>query len=391
MTLVSSLLRSRTVRGAAAVWISLVALVLVAPMSARAEAGLLVGVHEDQIKWRTQPNPILPAVRTLGLDGMRVTLAWRPGRRNPSVRAHHELRRMVAADRHGVRIVLGVYGRADDAPSTQRAREDYCRFVRNILLRYGEIRDVVIWNEANSDAFWRPHGTEAPIAYAALLARCWDLLHASVPGVNVITTTAASHDPVGFLGAVAGAYRAGGRSRPLFDTVGHNPYPLSPDEAPDAVHPVYVGQGDHARLVSMLDFSFAGTAQPPTSIWYLENGFQTSVATRRRSLYAGHESVVGAVSGARQAEQLAAALRLAFCQPRVTAYFNFLLVDEPSLGRWQSGLLWADWKPKPSFAAYRAAIADVRAGAVTCGVGGGRPATPEEMSTAVGRPAGERR
>ena len=76
---------------------------------------------------------------------------------------------MVAADRHGVRIVLGVYGRADDAPSTAEEREDYCRYVRNILLRYSEIRDVVIWNEANSDAFWRPDGRAPAAAYAALL------------------------------------------------------------------------------------------------------------------------------------------------------------------------------------------------------------------------------
>jgi hypothetical protein len=358
--------------------LSLVALVLASPVGAHAAPGLLVGVHEDQIKWRTQPNPILPAVRALGLDAMRVTLRWRPGRRNLSVRTHHELRRMVTANRYGVRIVLGVYGRAEDAPDTARAREDYCRFVRNILLRYSEIRDVVIWNEANSPAFWLPAMHGPPDAYAALLARCWDLLHSRVPGVNVVTTTAAGHDPVGFLGAVAAAYRASGRTRPLFDTVGHNPYPLSPDEAPEATHHVYVGQGDHARLLSALDVSFAGTPQPPPSIWYLENGFQTAMPSWRRSLYAGQESVTGAVSGARQAEQLAAALQLAYCQPRVTAYFNFLLVDEPSLDRWQSGLLWADWTRKPSFAAYRASIGDVRAGNVTCAAGTGRPATPSE-------------
>ena len=172
------------IRGAAAVSISLVALVLASPVSAHAATGLLVGVHEDQIKWRTQPNPILPAVRTLGLDAMRVTLRWRPGRRNPSVRTHHEHRRMVAAERHGVRVVLGVYGRADDAPSTREQREDYCRYVRNILLRYSEIRDVVIWNEANSDAFWRPDRNAPAAAYAALLSRCWDLLHSLVPGVK---------------------------------------------------------------------------------------------------------------------------------------------------------------------------------------------------------------
>lgn len=346
--------------------VSLALLVLVAaPGDAGAEPGLLVGVHDDQIKWTGRPKPILSSVRSLGLGAMRVTLTWRPGSRSLNARTHHELRRAIAAERHGARIVLGVYGRADDAPSTARDREDYCRFVRNVVLRYGEIRDVVIWNEANSDTFWRPRQA-APRAYAALLARCWDLLHGAVAGVNVVTTTAASHDPVAFLTAVAAAYRASGRALPLFDTVGHNPYPLYPGEPPAAVHDVYLGQGDHARLVATLDLGFTGTAQPPTPIWYLENGFQTAILSARRALYAGRESVAGAVSGARQAEQLAAAVRLAYCQPRVGAFFNFLLVDEPSLARWQSGLLWADWRPKPAYAAYRAAIAEVRSRTVAC-------------------------
>ena len=246
-----------------------------------------------------------------------------------------------------------------------------------MLVRYREIRDVVIWNEANSDTFWRPR-TEAAESYAALLARCWDVLHGAVAGVNVVTATAASHDPVGFVTAVAAAYRTSGRPRPLFDTVGHNPYPLYPGEPPDAIHDVYVGQGDHARLVTALDFVFAGTAQPPTQIWYLENGFQTAVRASRRALYAGRESVGGALTGTGQAAQLASALRLAYCQPRVGAFFNFLLVDEPSLGPWQSGLLWADWRRKPAFAAYRAAIRDVRAETIVCStdVVGGRYLTP---------------
>jgi hypothetical protein len=338
---------------------------LVAAGCARAEPGLLVGVHDDQIKWRSEPKAILASVHSLGLDAMRVTLAWRSGRRNLTVRHHHEIRRVLVAHRRGVRIVLGVYGHAEDAPSTARAREDYCRFVRNVVLRYSEIRDVVIWNEANSDTFWSPRA-EAADAYAALLARCWDLLHASVVGVNVITTTAASHDPIGFVGAVASGLPG---ERPVsspFDTVGHNPYPLYPGEPPTTTHDVYVGQGDHARLVAALDVAFAATAQPPSPVWYLEDGFQTAVAPSRRLLYAGRESVIGAVSGASQAAQLGTALRLAYCQPRVQAFFNFLLVDEPALGRWQSGLLWADWKRKPAFAAYRAAIAEVRAGTVAC-------------------------
>jgi hypothetical protein len=349
--------------------LSLVVVTLVGAGSVHAEPGLMIGVHDDQIKWRSRPTPILASVESLGLDAMRVTLTWTPGRRNLTARHHHELRRILAAQRRGVRIVLGVYGRAEDAPTTAWAREDYCRFVRNVLVRYSEIRDVVIWNEANSDTFWRPRDSAAE-SYAALLARCWDIVHASVVGANVVTTTAASHDPIGFLTAVAASYRASGRTLPLFDTVGHNPYPSTPGEPPAATHEVYVGQGDIARLVGALDLAFADTPQPPTPIWYLEDGFQTAVTRPRRALYAGQESVTGLVTTPDQASQLATALRLAYCQPRVEAFFNFLLVDEPSLGRWQSGLLWADWRRKPAFAAYRAAIAEVRAGAVACAAAG---------------------
>jgi hypothetical protein len=346
--------------------LSLVVLALLAGAgSARAGTDLLIGVHDDAIKWTERPTPILGAVRALGLGGMRVTLVWRPGKRNLTRRDHDALRRVVAAEAHGVRIVLGVYGRARHAPRDPAGRDDYCRFVRNVLLRYGEIRDVVIWNEANSDTFWQPREGSAA-AYAELLGHCWDLLHASVPGVNVVTTTASSHDAAAFIRDVGAAYRASGRQRPLFDTAGHNPYPLYPGEPPTARHEVYLGQGDYDRLVAVLDESFAGTAQPATSVWYLENGFQTTVAKRRRARYRGRESVTGTVGPAEHAAQLATALRLAYCQPRVAAYFNFLLADEPLLEGWQSGLLWADGKRKPAFAAYRAAIAEIRAGAVDC-------------------------
>jgi hypothetical protein len=353
------------VRVTAALSFLLLLAALAAAQPARAGSGLLVGVADDHIKWTPQPAPVLDAVTALRLDAMRVTLDWRAGRRHLTARDHTALRRAIAAEPHGVRVVLAVYGRAVDAPRGRRAREDYCRFVRNALRRYGEITDVVVWNEANSDTFWRPY-EDAPAAYAALLARCWDLLHAAVPEVNVLTTTAGSHDPAGFIRGLGAAYRASGRMRPLFDATGHNPYPRYPDEPPTARHSVYIGQGDYERLVGALDEAFGGTAQPAAPIWYLENGFQTAVGRTRRPLYDGRESAVRTVSPWGQAEQLAAALRLASCQPRVAAFFNFLLVDERRLGGWQSGLLWADWKRKPAFAAYRAAIDEVRRGAVDC-------------------------
>ena len=340
---------------------------LVGPEPARAGSGLLIGVHDDSIKWTERPTPIFGAMRALGLSGMRVTLEWRPGKRHLTGSDHDALRRAVAAKGHGVRTVLGVYGRAADAPHDPATREDYCRFVRNVLFRYGEVRDVVIWNEANSDTFWLPR-EDAAADYAALLARCWDLLHASVPGVNVLTTTASSHDPAGFIRGVGAAYRASGRQRPLFDAAGHNPYSLFPGEPPTARHEEYMGQGDYDRLVAVLDESFAGTAQPPAPIWYLENGFQTTtVGERRRSHYSGRETVARTLdpadAGGRRSPRLSGSPIASLASPRTSTSCSS---TSKLLGGWQSGLLWADWKRKPAFEAYRAAIAEVRSGTVDC-------------------------
>ena len=174
------------------------------------------------------------------------------------------------------------------------------------------MNDVVIWNEPNSNDFWQPQfrgsASAAPAAYGALLATCWDMLHGLRPGVNLLSSTSsrgnddafavsnAGHSPGAFVRRVGTWYRASGRTRPLFDTAGHHPYPANAAERPSARHTgsKTIGQGD------------------------------------------------------------------------LGAFFNFLLVDEPSLSAWQSGLFWADGYPKPAYDAFRAAIADVRAGAVRC-------------------------
>ena len=138
----------------------------------------------------------------------------------------------------------------------------------------------------------------------------------------------------------------------------------------------------------MLTDGFAATAQPVPgrglSIWYMEDGFQTRVAPGLAPDYTGHENdrwALDAVAHGRrsaqggrmidQAMQLAEALRLASCQPYVGAFFNFLLADERGLRGWQSGLLWSNWQPKPSYRAFAHAVADIRRGWVDCTAFGG--------------------
>jgi hypothetical protein len=90
-------------------------------------------------------------------------------------------------------------------------------------------------------------------------------------------------------------------------------------------------------------------------------------APRRSRLYRGRENESRPLGAGDQARQLIDALKLAYCsQPFVDAFFNFQLADERRLAGWQSGLLWADWQPKPSSGPVRDVIAAIRKNALTC-------------------------
>ena len=221
----------------------------------------------------------------------------------------------------------------------------------------------------NPSQFWRPQ-KGAAAAYESLLAQCWDVLHALQPDVNVIATSAAHATPARWYADLGKAYRASARTLPIFDTLGHNPYPSTSAEAPDARHKDSIDEGDLARLLAVLHKAFDGTGQPVpgrgrVTVWYLEDGFQT-VPSAGDGLYSGVETDKHPVSEAEQAAQLTAAVELAYCQPAVGAFFNFELRDESALSGWQSGLVRPDWSAKPAFVAYFQAIAAARSGAITC-------------------------
>ena len=322
------------------------------PARASAAPGLLLGVDDDSLKWYAHTSSLLSIYRTLDLGAVRATVDW-----PADSTARTELQRVASAGR-SIRVVLAVTGSADAPPLDAAARNDYCGYAASILRRYPWIHDVAIWTEPNSPAFWKPRAGAAA-AYEALLATCWDALHAAQPAANVIATSAPHARPGDWYAALGKTYHASGRMQPIFDTVGHNAYPDTSAEPPAAHHAHAIDEGDLDRLVTALRKAFG--AVPP--IWYLEDGFQSSGGP---PLYGGVETDRRPVSEEIQAAQLAAAVRLAYCQPGVTGFFNFELRDDASLAGWQSGLLRPDWSPKPAFAAYRRTIAAARAGALDC-------------------------
>ena len=321
----------------------------------------VVGFDDDTLKWTPRPLAVVRRERSVGADAVRVWVPWY-GEAAPGPVRRTELARAERAASRTV-VVLAVFGFARQTPATDVAQARFCGYARSVLAAVPHARAVAVWNEANSRAYWRGSAAQ----YERLLARCYDVLHALRTGITVLDSTASAHAPGAFLRALGAAYRASGRRAPLVDAFGHNPYPRTSREQPWATHSAdFLGEGDYARLVAVLDRAFAGTAQRSRSIWYLEDGFQTTTPVRTLSAYGGREDAV-TVDAAEQAERLRAAILLAACQSDVRAFFNFELVDERRLRGWQSGIFWRGAGPKPAAAAFARASALVRSGDVVCG------------------------
>ena len=342
------------------------------------------------MKWSNSPEQVAAVGTDLGVRAFRITLPWTRGERTLAGANLESFDRVVAA-RGDQRIVVNAGWLGAKTPVNASQRTRFCGYVRSMLARYPQIHDIVIWNEVNKAMFFRPQYTmggkpTSPQLYEKLLATCYDTLHA-VRGshVNVITSVSprgndnpraisnVSLSPVTFIRELGRAYRASGRRRPIFDTWGQNVYGASSAEAVSKRHAGgTISQGDYSKLLASIKAAFRGTAQPPPSatgrvrIWYLETGFQTGLDEAKGGLYQGRENVA-VLSPTAQAEQLSAAIKLAYCQPAVEALFNFELADDPALPGWQSGLLWADWTPKPSYALVRDVALAANAGTLRCG------------------------
>ncbi len=311
---------------------------------------LLVGVDDDTLKWTANPLGVVRWQQALGAQAVRVWVPWQ-GEAAPVGARLDELARADQAAQH-THVVLAVFGFSRSTPTTERAQARFCGYAGAALARVPHAQAVVVWNEANSPAYWS--GTAAQ--YASLLARCYDVLHRR--GVTVLDSTASAHAPERFLRELGAAYRASGRTRPLVDAFGHNPYPRTPSEPPQAVHTDgFLGQGDYDHLMRVLHASFGRAPD----VWYLETGFQSSVPTRLLRHYDGRENV-GTVTPEQQAQRLGEAIHLAACQEHVRAFFNFELVDETRLAGWQSGLIWRGVHRKPAAAAFARAARQAAAG-----------------------------
>jgi hypothetical protein len=360
-----------------------------------------VGADEDAL-FSGNTQQVASVARTLGLRSVRITLQWQPGQTQVPAVTQLALGQLVL-DSWGLRLVVSVEGRAEDAPRTDAGRAQYCSYVADLLRDNPEIDDVVIWNDPNDGGFWKPQfgpngDSVAPADYESLLAACYDAAHTVRNGVNVIAAavskssdtpgafTLAWHPPALWFSKLGAAYRESHRTKPIFDTLGYTPHPASSTERPWTKHPgaATIALGDYPVLMQVLGAAFGGTAQQVPGqgsirIWYLGQGYQTR-PDPGKSGFTGTETDPGPVPswspqeatdprsgpGVDQPIQLEDAIRVAYCQPAVGAYFNFHLYDERDLAGWQSGVFWPDGQPKASYQALRQVASEVNARSVDC-------------------------
>jgi hypothetical protein len=370
------------------------ALVACGPLGAE-ESGhkIFVGALEDLVK---QPDPAEARERVLdakraGLDALGLTTPWAPGQTEPDPAQALLLRNVAdAAREENIRILLSIFQyRNRDTPITDEEQQQFADHAARLAQELPTIRDFIIGNEPNLNGFWMPQFDEAgrsasAPAYTSLLARSYDSLKAVSPEINVIGAALAprgadnpdsrrhTQSPTQFIRDMGAAYRASGRNEPIMDIFAIHPYLGRSQIPPSTEHPqgTTIGIADYDKLVDLLEEAFDGTAQPggDLPIAYTEFGVQSEIPPEKQSAYENVDSALGvdAVDEETQAEYYREALELASCQETVIGFLIFHLYDEPDLGRWQSGMYYADWTPKSSLDAIREAAIAAREGKLEC-------------------------
>jgi len=353
---------------------------------------LLVATVDDSVR-QADPNvaaQLMKVSADAGFDAVLVSSTWKPGLQTPSAEERLTLGNVVkAADAEGMQVFVFVWhGLSGDTPRTVHTRREFAAYTAALARAFPQIRDFVVGNEPNLNTFWMPQfgsgGRDlAASAYLDLLARTYDALKAVSPHIQVIGGALAprgsdqpgtkrdTHSPTRFIEDLGAAYRASHRSKPIMDAFSIHPYMRTSKLPPTDTHAksTTITIADYPKLAALLARAFTGTPQRGSGlpIYYTEFGVQTLVPAADRYAYTDLKSpsAADAVDPQTQARYYREALELAACQPTVKGLFVFHTFDEPDLAGWQSGLYYADQKPKPSLPAFRKAAAEARAASLT--------------------------
>jgi hypothetical protein len=261
-----------------------------------------------------------------------------------------------------------VYQFSSSTPLSDADRSAFAAYAAALAKALPDVHDVFIGNEPNLNLFWQPQfddsgGDAAARAYEQLLATTYDMLKQVDPKITVVggnvsprgqdnpSSSRQTHSPTQFIKDLGAAYRSSGRDRPLMDEFSIHVYGESSAVPPTLAHPnsTSIGIADYGKLEGLLHEAFDGTAQPVDNlpIDYGEYGVEATIPPSEQDDYTGNE-IVRTVDEATQARYYAQAISLAACQKNIRMLLLFHVLDEPALQGLQSGLYYADGKPKAS-------------------------------------------
>ena len=353
-----------------------------------AAAGPQIGFSEDATKYADDGGArLFTEMNAINTTTNRVAVFWDG---TQSITDQAFLDRMIPVARaHHIQVVFAVYPQNTSlAPTTPGAASSFCDYAVKVMQRYPYVRKVIIGNEPNQPKFWQPiwNGSQpaSPAAMETVLATCYDKLKAFDSSIDVIglglsprgnddpgASSNSSISPVRYLKALGDAYRASGRTKPLFDELSWHCYPnVNSDEVETGYAWPNTGCVNAARVKLALWDAFHGTGQPTlpgypvtgtgttlfgdTARMFIdETGWQ--VDTSGLPGYFNAENVP-AITEAKQAQDYEKLVHLANCEPTLTAFHIFHEVDETDRTGFQSGVLHADFSERPSAADAAASV-----------------------------------
>ena len=372
-------------------------------------AALQYGVSDDWPKYHPCGDAWWNAVHDIGYTDLRVTVKWDG---TPNIDAGFK-NAVDCAALNGVQLVVSIYpAKPNLIGSSDSAQSAFAGFVALVGTDAGpSVTNFIVGNEPNVNRFWQPqyaNGKDAAGAdYEHTLAKSYDALKSVRPDArvwgpaissrgndNASAASNPSHSPVWFIKDMGDAYRASGRTTPIFDVFDMHPYPPIQDTDPftKAFQWPQAGAANLDRIKQTLWDAFHGTGQPtPTEqpggrtaqganaarfggpqalpISLDEVGEQTVVTGHEPAYTDGPDSITP-ISEQQQATNHTTLMEMAACDPAVESLFFFPLIDESDVHNgFQSGNLFADLQPKQSYAAVKGKIASAH-GACQGGVAG---------------------
>jgi hypothetical protein len=359
-----------------------------ASLTGAARAGISFGVSEDRAR-TNDPAAFFATLNQVGLSENRAAISWDPAQPD-TIQGQDEIANWLPyAQAAGVRVIFSLSAKnARDLTADPGRPAQFAAWAAHVAQTFPQVKDFVVGNEPNQPYFWQPQFdqvTGRPLsaaAYEPVLADSYDALKAVDPTINVIgiglsprgndnpfAKSNISRSPVRFLHDLGVAYRASGRTKPLMDELAYHPYPAKNTDPPALGYSwPNAGLPNLDRLKQAVWDAFNGTAQPvfaeayrdsfaqPLKLELDELGWQVAIQTGLGAMYFGAENVP-TIDEATQAQYYTDAITWAECDPAVASLSFFLLVDEPDLSRWQSGLERIDGSQRPSYGAVQHAIA----------------------------------